>query len=194
MEKKLNEKQNRIIIVGVIVIVFVVLILFLFYYLHNKGILGNSGVDKNVQLKGLSKLDGVAERQTHIIGDRKCISNNSICLHDITIVYEKMGTDNGHDIYRGLITYTIENESDSSYNKPVRVYLGDYKLAFYYGPLAAHSHGIGTFGFENFTFDFDNLGDYSIAEGGVGDNQSMYDNIVADGAYDDLIVDYLPGE
>ena len=194
MEKKINEKQNRIIIVGVIVIVFVVLILFLFYYFHSKGMLGNSGVDKTVQLKGLSKLDGVAERQTHIIGDRRCTSDTKICIHDITITYEKTGTEDGHDVYKGLITYTIENDSASTYSKPIRVYLGDYKLAFYHDPIAAYGHGTGMFGFENFVFDFSTLDNYSIDYGGEGDSQALYDNISAAGAYDDLIIDYPPGE
>ena len=41
---------------------------------------------------------------------------------------------------------------------------------------------------------FSQIYTYVVEYTGTGDNQTLYDNIVADGAYDDLIVDYPPGE
>ena len=191
MEKKLNEKQNRIIIVGVIVIVFVVLILFLFYDLHKNGVLGNSGVDREVKLKGVSMLDEPVIIDPHTLGE-SCTSDAKICVRDLAIKYEM--TDEANNLSRGIITYTINSDLSNTFDKPIRITLGGYKLAFYCGSISAYGYCSGTFGFENFNFDYTSLDTYVVEYTGTGDNQTLYDNIVADGAYDDLIVDYPPGE
>lgn len=196
MEKKLNEKQNRIIIVGVIVIAFVVLIMLLFYFLHNKGIIGNSEVDKKVQLKGISKIDGVAERDTHVISDRRCTNDGKLCMQNIAITYEITNEESGKS--RGVITYTIVNSSESTYNKPLRIQLGNYKLVFYCGSLGPTGSCDGkacscqgNFGFENFIFNYPEITDYTVNYSGEGDDQTIYDNFKDDqDALDSLIVDY----
>ena len=192
MEKsKKNDKRNRIIIVGVIIIVFVILILFLLYYFHKNGILGNSGMDNKVRLKGVSMLSDPLVINPHNLGE-SCTADAKMCVRDLAIKSEITDQENG--LSRGIITYTISSDRDSTYDKPIRVTIGNYKLAFYCGAIAPYGDCTGTFGFENFKFDYSHLDSYSIDYGGVGDDQTFYDNISAAGEYDDLIIDYPPGE
>ena len=196
MKQKLNEKHKRVIIVGVVVIIFVALIMFLFCFLHSKGIIGNSEVDKKVQLKGISIIDDVANRSSYVHSDRICTPDAELCVQDLLITYEITNEDKG--LSRGIMTYKIYNSSNSTYNKPLRVKLGDYKLAFYCGSLGANGSCEGkacgcegTFGFENFRIDYTHLDGYTVNYGGEGDDQTIYDKFKDDqDALDSLIVDY----
>ena len=190
-EKLTEDKKKRLILIAICVIVFILLILYIFYLLANKGSSGKSEVNANETLAGVQFNNTLVERDILEIPAQRCASDNKVCVRDVKILYEEIGTTPQGKMYRGTITYNIKSTKTEDHAGAIRMILGDYKIALRYG-IGANSEIIdGVLHYDKFIFDLDHLNTYSIEYGGQSEQDLLYDNFANDpDAIADLDVNY----
>jgi len=163
------DQKKRLILIVICSVALLILVLLAFYFISHGRKTEQVDANQGKKLQGVYIVDDfIFEGVRHTISGERCTEGNVICIRDFEIIY------NGS---KGIIKYKIANHSTSTVSGHIKINIGKESFVSTYQNVSGNGEVISYFGYDGYTFDFDNLTDFSIEYATGSDLETVYENL-----------------